>query len=59
MGLSFMFTIIVMVAISLAGPKVNPKAFEIPRSMFKVEKSTMALIVVTLILLTMLYAKFW
>ncbi|SEO75107.1 solute:Na+ symporter, SSS family [Mucilaginibacter gossypiicola] len=59
MGLSFMFTIIVMVAISLAGPKVNPKAFEIPRNMFKVEKSTMALIVVTLILLTMLYAKFW
>jgi SSS family solute:Na+ symporter len=59
MGLSFMFTIIVMVAISLGGPKVNPKAFEIPRSMFKVEKSTMALIVVTLILLTMLYAKFW
>ncbi|WP_413669629.1 sodium/solute symporter [Mucilaginibacter sp. Mucisp86] len=59
MGLSFMFTIIVMVAISLAGPKVNPKAFEIPRSMFKVEKSTLALIVVTLILLTMLYAKFW
>jgi SSS family solute:Na+ symporter len=59
MGLSFMFTIIVMVAISLGGPKINPKAFEIPRSMFKVEKSTMALIVVTLILLTMLYAKFW
>ncbi|HEX8022670.1 sodium:solute symporter family transporter [Mucilaginibacter sp.] len=59
MGLSFMFTIIVMVAISLAGPKVNAKAFEIPSSMFKVEKSTMALIVVTLILLTMLYAKFW
>jgi len=59
MGLSFMFTIIVMVAISLAGPKVNAKAFEIPSSMFKVEKSTLALIVVTLILLTMLYAKFW
>lgn len=59
MGLSFMFTIIVMVTISLGGPKINPKAFEIPRSMFKVEKSTMALIVVTLILLTMLYAKFW
>ncbi|WP_428329433.1 sodium:solute symporter family transporter [Mucilaginibacter sp.] len=59
MGLSFMFTIIVMVAISFAGPKINPKAFDIPRSMFKVEKSTLALIVVTLILLTMLYAKFW
>jgi SSS family solute:Na+ symporter len=59
MGLSFMFTIIVMIAISFAGPKINPKAFDIPKNMFKIEKSTMALIVVTLILLTMLYAKFW
>jgi SSS family solute:Na+ symporter len=59
MGLSFMFTIIVMVIISLAGPKINPKAFDIPRAMFKVDKQTMALIIVTLLLLTMLYAKFW
>jgi SSS family solute:Na+ symporter len=59
MGLSFMFTIIVMVAISLAGPKINPKAFDIPRAMFKVDKQTLALIIVTLLLLTMLYAKFW
>ncbi|GAA3978290.1 sodium:solute symporter family transporter [Mucilaginibacter dorajii] len=59
MGLSFMFTIIAMVAVSLAGPKINPKAFDIPKAMFKVEKSTMALIIVTLLLLTMLYVKFW
>lgn len=59
MGLSFMFTIIVMVAISFAGPKVNPKAFDIPRSMFKVDKSTLALIIITLLLLTALYVKFW
>ncbi|WDF78610.1 sodium/solute symporter [Mucilaginibacter sp. KACC 22773] len=59
MGLSFMFTIIVMVIISLAGPKINPKAFDIPRAMFKVDKQTLALIIVTLLLLTMLYAKFW
>jgi SSS family solute:Na+ symporter len=59
MGLSFLFTIIVMVAFSLAGPKENPKAFDIPSSMFKVEKSTLALIIVTLLLLTALYVKFW
>ncbi|MFC0515589.1 sodium/solute symporter [Mucilaginibacter angelicae] len=59
MGLSFLFTMIVTIGVSLAGPKVNPKALEIPRTMFKVEKSTMALIIVTLILLTMLYVKFW
>ncbi|MDN3581455.1 sodium:solute symporter family transporter [Mucilaginibacter flavus] len=59
MGLSFLFTIIAMVAVSLAGPKINPKAFDIPKAMFKVEKSTMALIIVTLLLLTMLYVKFW
>ncbi|WP_295711341.1 sodium/solute symporter [Mucilaginibacter sp.] len=59
MGLSFLFTIIVMVAVSFAGPKENPKAFDIPSSMFKVEKSTLALIIVTLLLLTALYVKFW
>ncbi|OOQ56927.1 sodium:solute symporter family transporter [Mucilaginibacter pedocola] len=59
MGLSFLFTIIVMVAVSLAGPKVNAKALEIDASMFKVERSTLALIVVTLLLLTTLYVRFW
>lgn len=59
MGLSFLFTIIVMVVVSLAGPKVNAKALEIDSSMFKVERSTLALIILTLLLLTMLYVKFW
>lgn len=59
MGLSFAFTMIVMVLISLAGPKVNPKAFILDKSMFKVDASTMVLIVITLLLLTMLYVKFW
>lgn len=59
MGLSFLFTIIVMVALSFAGPKINPKAFEIDKSMFKVDKSTLALIIVTLLLLTALYVRFW
>lgn len=59
MGLSFLFTIIVMIGISLAGPKVNAKALAIDSSMFKVERSTLALIMLTLLLLTMLYVKFW
>src|SRR5476651_1170244 len=59
MGLSFLFTMIVMVVISLFAPKINPKHFVLDKSMFKVEPSTLALIVVTLLLLTTLYVKFW
>jgi len=59
MGLSFLFTMIVMVVISLFAPKINPKHFVLDRSMFKVEPSTLALIVITLLLLTTLYVKFW
>ncbi|WP_342332729.1 sodium/sugar symporter [Pedobacter sp. FW305-3-2-15-E-R2A2] len=59
MGLSFFFTMAIMILMSLAGPKVNPKAFELDKSMFKVAPSTMALIVVTLLLIAALYVKFW
>jgi solute:Na+ symporter, SSS family len=59
MGLSFMFTMIVMVLISLAGPKVNPKSFDIDAEMFRVSPSTIVLIVITLLILTALYVKFW
>ncbi len=59
MGLSFMFTMIVMVIISLAGPRVNPKAFAIDRAMFRVSSSTLVLIVITLLILAALYVKFW
>ena len=59
MGLSFMFTMIVMVGLSLLGPKVNPKAFELDKSMFKVAPSTMVLIVITLLMITLIYVKFW
>ncbi|WP_374459352.1 sodium/solute symporter [Chryseobacterium taeanense] len=59
MGWSFFITIIVMVLISLAGPKVNPKAFAIDSKMFRVDARTLVLIVVTLLLLTALYVRFW
>jgi SSS family solute:Na+ symporter len=59
MGLSFMFTMIVMVAISLTGPKINPKAFELDKAMFKLKPSTIVLILLTLLLISALYVRFW
>jgi SSS family solute:Na+ symporter len=59
MGLAFLFTVIVMVGISLGGPRINPNAFELDRSMFKVQPSTLVLIVVTIVILMGLYVKFW
>lgn len=59
MGLAFLFTMLVMIALSLAGPKINPKAFVLDKTMFKVSSSTLALIVVTLLIITALYVRFW
>jgi solute:Na+ symporter, SSS family len=59
MGLSFMFTMIIMIAISLGGPKINPKAFELDKSMFKLRPQTLLLIILTLLLISALYVKFW
>ena len=59
MGWSFVLTIATMITISLAGPKVNPKAFDIDTSMFKVSKSTLILIVMTIMILSALFVKFW
>lgn len=59
MGLSAMITAVLMIAISLVGPKVNPKGFEIDKSMFKIDKPTLVLIVSILMILSALYIKFW
>ena len=59
MGWSFFFTLVVMISFSMAGPKINPKAFQLDRSMFKLKTSIIAMIVITLLVLTVLYAKFW
>ncbi|AOW08969.1 sodium/sugar symporter [Flavobacterium gilvum] len=59
MGLSFMFTMILMILVSLAGPKVNPKAFELDTEMFKIKPQTTIMIVITLLVITALYVKFW
>ena len=59
MGISFVITILLMIAISLAGPKVNPKSFVLDKSMFRLEPVHILLIVVVLLVLAALYIKFW
>ena len=59
MGWSFVFTIIVMVSISMFGPKENPKAFVLDKAMFKVSPTHKIMIIAILLILGALYAKFW
>lgn len=59
MGLAFLFTMIVMIGFSLAGPRINPHAFQLDKTMFKIQPSNVVLIVVTLLILAGLYVKFW
>ncbi|PJJ59604.1 sodium:solute symporter family transporter [Hymenobacter chitinivorans] len=59
MGLSFAMTMVLMVGVSLAGPALNPRAISLPAGMFRVSQQTMSLIVVTMLLLTALYVRFW
>jgi len=59
MGLSFLHTLITMLIVSLFGPKINPKAFELDKAMFKVAPSTLALIIFTFLLVTAFYVKFY
>jgi SSS family solute:Na+ symporter len=59
MGWSGVITVLVMVAISLAGPKVNPKAITIERGMFKVTPRILTMIVIILMLIMAIYVRFW
>lgn len=59
MGWSFFFTMAVMILISLAGPKINPKAFELDRAMFKLQPNHIVMIVIALLILSTIYVKFW
>ncbi len=59
MGFSFFFTVALMVAMSLAGPKINPKAFELDKSMFKLSPAVLTLIITILLILSLIYVRFW
>jgi SSS family solute:Na+ symporter len=59
MALSFFFTVGVMVILSLMGPKVNPKAFDLDKEMFRVNATSRIMIIGILMILAALYVKFW
>jgi SSS family solute:Na+ symporter len=59
MGWSFFFTMAIMILISLGGPKINPHAFELDKSMFRLRSNHVALITLILLILSALYIKFW
>lgn len=59
MGWSFFFTVAVMGVVSLAGPKINEKAFIFEKGMFKLEPRTIIMIVAALMMLAALYVRFW
>lgn len=59
LGWSFLSTVLVMVAISLAGPRISPKAFTLDKGMFKLSPSSIILIATIVLLLSALYVKFW
>ncbi|RFS25083.1 sodium transporter [Chitinophaga silvatica] len=59
LGWSFLTTVLVMVAISLAGPRISPKAFTLDKGMFKLSPSSIILIATIVLLLSALYVKFW
>jgi len=59
MGWSFFLAVAIMIIISLFGPKINPKGLEIDSSMFKIKPMHTVLIVIILLMVTLIYAKFW
>jgi len=59
LGWSFLTTVLVMIAISLLGPRISAKAFDLDKTMFKLEPSSIILSVVTILLLAVIYIRFW
>ena len=59
MGWSFIFTVLIMVLVSFAGPKINPKAFELDTTMFKLRPNHVVLIIIIFLVLAALYVRFW
>ena len=59
MGLAFGFTMLVMILMSLVGPKINPKAFALDKSMFRIKPAITVMIVIILLIISALYVKFW
>jgi SSS family solute:Na+ symporter len=58
-GWAFFFTVLIMIAVSLAGPRVNEKAFIFEKGMFKLEPRSIIMIVAAWMILAALYIRFW
>ena len=58
-GLAFAVAVLVMIAISLFGPKENPRALAIDREMFRVDPLVKLLIAIVLLIISALYIRFW
>jgi SSS family solute:Na+ symporter len=59
MGWSFFFTVLLMIGISLAGPRINPQAFNLDKEMFRLRPGNWVLIVFILLVFSALYVRFW
>jgi SSS family solute:Na+ symporter len=59
MGWSFVLAFALMVGISITGPAIDARALSIDARLFRVGRPTLTLIVVTLLLISALYVKFW
>jgi solute:Na+ symporter, SSS family len=59
MGWAFFFTVLLMIAISLGGPKINSKALPLDLAMFRLRPANWILIAFILLVLSALYVRFW
>jgi SSS family solute:Na+ symporter len=59
MGWSFFFTVLLMVGISMTGPRINPQAFQLDKEMFRLRPGNWVLIAFILLVFSALYVRFW
>ncbi|MHA4807245.1 sodium:solute symporter family transporter [Flavitalea flava] len=59
MGWAFFYTVILMVLISMGGPRINPKAFHLDLEMFRLKPVNWILIAFILLIFSALYVRFW
>jgi len=59
MGWSFFFTVLIMIALSLAGPRINPKSFYLDMGMFRPSPANWVLIIFIVLIFSALYVRFW
>jgi solute:Na+ symporter, SSS family len=59
MGWSFVFTVLLMIGISLGGPRINSKALPLDKEMFRLTPANWVLIAFIILVFSALYVRFW